>query len=103
MDRRAELDEIFKDCDENCKKMVIPMLDEVVFLEEKLKYLKGLPFLRVNPDNIGQQKATPASKQYKEYLQQYNNIIKTLTGVLKKGTDEEESPLRAFMRTFDEE
>ena len=28
------------------------------------------------------QKATPASKMYKEFLQQYNNCIKTLTSLI---------------------
>lgn len=75
-----------------------PLIDEVVFLEERLETLKKLPFLRVNPKNPEQQKSTPAQKQYKELLQQYVNIIRTL--IRATGTDEadEESPLRRWVK-----
>ena len=76
-----------------------PLIDEVVFLEGRLETLKKLPFLRVNPKNPEQQKSTPAQKQYKELLQQYVNIIRTL--IRATGTDEadEESPLRAWVKS----
>ena len=75
----------------------MPMIDDVVFLEAQLKELRKLPFLRINPKDPTQQKPTPAAKQYKELLQQYNNCIKILTGILRKDAPEEESPLRAFL------
>ena len=76
-----------------------PLIDEVVFLEGQLETLKKLPFLRVNPKNPEQQKSTPAQKQYKELLQQYINIIRTL--IRATGTDEadEESPLRKWVKS----
>ena len=33
MTRREELDEIFKDVDENKKKLIKPLLDDIAFLE----------------------------------------------------------------------
>lgn len=76
-----------------------PLIDEVIFLEGRLETLKKLPFLRVNPKNPEQQKSTPAQKQYKELLQQYVNIIRTL--IRATGTDEtdEESPLRKWVKS----
>lgn len=74
------------------------LIDEIVFIEEQLIELKKLPFINVNQKNPMQQKATPASKQYKELLQQYNNSLRLLfrlSGDLG-GEPEEESPLRQW-------
>lgn len=77
---------------------LMPLIDEVVFLENRLEELKKLPFIKVNPKNPTQQKSTPAQKQYKELLQQYVNIIRVL--IRATGTDEsdEESPLRKWVK-----
>lgn len=77
---------------------LMPLIDEVVFLEGRLEELKKLPFIKVNPKNPAQQKSTPAQKQYKELLQQYVNIIRVL--IRATGTDEsdEESPLRKWVK-----
>lgn len=104
MTRKQELLKIFDQIDD-AKGIIAPMIDDVVFLESQLDELRKLPFIRVNPKNKADQKPTPAAKQYKELLQQYNNCIKILTGILRKDTSEEDSPLRAFLnsRKKDEE
>lgn len=76
---------------------LIPLIDEVVYLEEQLDYLRSLPKIKVNPKNPTQQKATPAAKMYKELLQQYSNIIKILLKATGADTDSEDSPLRRWM------
>lgn len=96
MKRKEELIKIF-DQIEDTKDIVLPMIDDVVFLEEQLQVLRKLPFIRVNAKDPTMQKPTPAAKQYKELLQQYNNCIKILTGIIRKDAVEEESPLRAFL------
>lgn len=97
MSRKQDLLKVFAEI-EDVKEIVTPLIDDVVFLEERLTELRALPFIRVNPNNNADQKATPAAKQYKEFLQQYNNCIKILCGVLTKNAVEDESPLRAFLR-----
>ena len=97
MTRKQELMKVFEDV-ENVKDVITPLIDDVVFLEERLNELRALPFIRVNPKNNADQKATPAAKQYKEFLQQYNNCIKILCSVLTKNAAEDESPLRAFLK-----
>ena len=97
MSRKSELLKVFEQV-EDSKEVIIPLIDDVVFLEEQLQELRKLPFLRVNPKDPSMQKATPAAKQYKELLQQDNNCIKILTGVLRKDVAEEDSPLRAFLQ-----
>ena len=80
------------------------LVDEIIFIEGRLEELRKPPFIAVNPKNPAQQKATPASKQYKELLQQYNNSLRLLyhlSGDLG-GEQEEESPLRAWLRSREE-
>lgn len=96
--RKEELVSIFAGMD-NVKDIVLPMIDDVVFLEDQLEELRKLPFIRVSKQDPSLQKATPAAKQYKEMLQQYNNCIKILTGILRKDSAEEESPLREYIRS----
>ena len=92
MDRKQELLEIIDN-----DPVLSQLVDEIIFLEKQLIELKKLPFIKVNPKNPAQQKSTPAQKQYKELLQQYTNVIKTVARI--SGTDEndEESPLRMWM------
>jgi len=77
---------------------LVPMVDEILFLENQLDELKKLPFIRVNPKNQYQQKSTQAQKQYKELLQQYTNMIKVLMRLSGADETDEESPLRAWVR-----
>lgn len=75
------------------------LIDEVIFIEEQLVALKKLPFISVNPKNPMQQKTTPAAKQYKELLQQYNNSLRLLLRLSGEfGEAEEDSPLRKWIK-----
>ena len=96
--RKEELLKVFDNI-EDTKGIILPLIDDVVFLEEQLDYLRTLPFIRVSTVDPSLQKATPASKQYKELLQQYNNCIKILTGIVRKDGTEDVSPLRAYLNS----
>lgn len=96
-----DLKKIFENIDPDVKVLIDPMVDEVLFLESKLKDLKQYPFLVANPKNASQQRVTPAGKQYKEFLQQYSNCIKVLSSVLTKNGEEEESPLRTYLKSLE--
>ena len=98
INRKEELQKLFLDLDESAKQIVLPMIDDVVFLEEQLAELKKYPFISINPANKAQQKATAAGKQYKEFLQQYNNCIKILLSLVNSDAGDEESPLRLYMK-----
>lgn len=93
-DRKKELEKIIEGIDEDVKTIVTPMLDDMVFLENMLKNLRRLPFIKVHPEDKTIQKPTIAAKQYKELLQQYNNCVKILCGVLGKSENDEGSTLR---------
>ena len=98
MTRKEELLKVFENVDDDLKKVVTPLIDDVVFLEERLNELRKLPFIRVNPTKPAMQKNTPACKMYKELLQQYNNCIKILCGVIGKNGDVETSPLQEYLK-----
>ena len=87
---------LIKACEGSNMELIKNIIDEVIFLEEQLQELKKLPLIKVNPENPSQQKATPAAKQYKEFLQQYNNLIKLLFSVSGQDEKSETSPLRMW-------
>ena len=99
-ERKKALLEIINKAESQNDIKAVQLVEEIVFLEEQLKELKKLPFISVNPKNPAQQKATPASKQYKELLQQYNNSLRLLlrlSGDIGENT-EEASPLRKWLK-----
>lgn len=98
MDRMQELQAMFKSVDENKQKIVSPLIEEAVFLESQMTYLKQYPFIKFHPTNPNLQKVTAAGKQYREYLQTYTNIIDKLCRMYGRDEGDEESPLRAFLK-----
>ena len=100
MSRLDDLKEIFEKVDKDRRDLAEPMIYNAEFLEKKLMYLRTLPFIRVHPDDPTLQKRTEASKQYKELMQSYTNIIKVLNSILQKNAIEDEDEFDAFEREF---
>ena len=75
----------------------VPLVTEMVYLEEQLDELRELPKIKVHPKDKTKQKTTPAAKLYKEYLQQYTNIVRILIKVTGADETDEDSPLRKWM------
>jgi hypothetical protein len=103
MSRRDELISIIP---EDSLELVSSVIDDVVFLEGRLEELKKLPFIQVHPQDATKQRSTPASKLYKEFLQQYINCIKMIEGVIYRdkrleGDEAEESPLRKWFKEYE--
>ena len=97
-ERTAKLLEIARAAGEEEK--AAELVEDIAFLEQRLQELRRLPFLRIDPNNPERQRPTPASRQYKELLQQYNNSLKLfckLCGDLRE--EEAESPLRAWLKS----
>lgn len=104
MDRREELITLIP---EDSVDLVKDVVDEIIFLEGKLEELKKLPFIQIHPTDSSVQRNTPASKMYKEFLQQYINCVKVIEGVIYRdkrleGDEVEESPLRKWFREYDD-
>lgn len=101
MNRKEELLKILTEKDSKNSIKAEQLVEEIIFIEEQLRELKKLPFLSVHPKNPALQKATPASKQYKEMMQQYNNSLRLLfrlSGDIN-GETEDESPLRQWVKS----
>ena len=96
MERREELLKLVNDSNA-CT--IIPLIDKMLFLEGQLEGLEKLPMIKINPNNPEQQKATPAAKLYKEFLQQYTNVIKVISHATDDDGREEDSPLRAWVKS----
>lgn len=79
-----------------------PLVTEMVYLENQLDELRELPKIKVHPSDPTKQKTTPAAKLYKEYLQQYTNIVRILMKATGVDETEEESPLRRWMNEHTE-
>ena len=99
MNRKEELLKIINKTGADNEIKAAQLIDEIVFIEERLVELKKLPFIRVSKRNPAIQETTPASKQYKELLQQYNNCLRILFRISgEQEENEEESPLRKWAR-----
>lgn len=96
MDRREELRKLVKKTNAD---VIYPVIDKMLFLEKTLEELEGLPMIKVSPDDPQRQKATPAAKLYKEFLQQYTNCVKVVAHAIGDDGKEEDSPLRAWVKS----
>lgn len=97
MERREELIKYI--CNDKNNITLEPVIDEFLFIENQLNELRKLPFIKVNPNNPTQQKATLAAKQYKELLQQYTNILKILMKITGSDETDNESPLQKWIKS----
>lgn len=103
----SRYDELMSIIPEDSVELVKSVVEDMVFLEERLTELKQLPFIEVHPKNPVKQRSTPASKLYKEFLQQYINAVKMIEGVIYRdkrleGDEVEESPLRKWFKEYDD-
>ena len=101
MERLEELKQIFEKIDENKRAVIVPLLNDIVFLENRLSDLRKLPMIRVSQKNPARQEVTPAGKQYKEYMQSYLNAIKVLQKTLYIEGESGESPLMKALKEFE--
>lgn len=79
--------------------VLIPLVDEIINLEERLNEVGKLPFYKVDPKNPERQKMLPVFRIYKELLQQYTNCIKVLSHASGQDESGEESPLRKWVNS----
>ena len=77
---------------------LVTLIEDMIYLEQELDKLRTLPKIKVDPKNTLRQKPTPAARLYKEFLQQYTNVVKLLIRATGTGEDDAESPLRDWFR-----
>lgn len=95
MTRKEELLKLFQKQDD--KALIERLIDEMLELETKLdEYKQVLNTTPINSNN--KEKYKFYHTLYKDFLQQYNNIIKTLVRVNGSTAGEEDSPLKAYFK-----
>lgn len=108
MTRKEELENIFKDADENRRVIASKLIDEAVYQESELQkiheILDNTGFVRVHPKNPNIQQHMPAAKAYKELSQTYNNTIKTLNMICGRNESEpEDDEFMEFLNNYKKE
>ena len=95
--RIKDLQNIFKDVPAEQRAVILPLIDEVAFMESEMQYLRKLPQIRIHPKDKTRQEITQAGKRYREIMQTYNSAIKTLLSVLQRnGVDDDDGLLKAL-------
>lgn len=93
MDRRTELLEAIEH-----DATLIPLIDDMIYLEEQLEYLRTLPKIKVHPKDKTLQKTTPAARMYRESLANYTNIVRLLLRARGIDENDESTPLREWAK-----
>lgn len=96
MDRKEKLMKLVNNSNAD---VIVPLIDKLLFLENQLERLEKLPMIKFNPNNPEQQKTTPAAKLYKEFLQQYTNVVKIISHVAGDESESDVSPLREWVKS----
>ena len=100
VNRKNEIYSLFEHIDEHERELIGPLLEQVLFLEQRMSELQKLPFLKINPKNPMMQKATPAAKVYKECMQSYMNAIRILLNTLRKVESSAADELLEHLKEF---
>lgn len=100
MTRYEELASHLENVDESKKEIVLSLLSDFVFYEEKILELRKYPQYIINPKNPQLQKTLPVHKILKDYQAQKNDIA---TKILRTLVNEigEESALAKALRDFE--
>ena len=98
--RKSTLKEIFADIDPGERELIDNLVDEVVYLEERMTQLKAMPFIAVHPRNPAIQRTTAAARQYKECSQSYMNAIRILLSILNKAETTAQDELLKKLEEF---
>lgn len=89
--------EVFNEMDESRRTLAGKLIDEMVFLEDRMAECRQMAFIETN--SKGEQRMTPAWKIYKDCLSQYSNNVRILLNMTgKQGEEKKDSPLRAYFR-----
>jgi hypothetical protein len=99
--RIEDLKKIFADIPDEQRAVILPLLDEVAFMETEMKYLRTLPQIRVHAKDKTRQEITAAGKRYREIMQTYNSAIKTLLSVLQRNGVEDDDGLLKALQEFE--
>jgi hypothetical protein len=95
-----KLNEIFNDVDESYKKLVEGLIQDAAFLYAENYILKQTleqtGMIKIHPGNATLQKPLPAAKEYRQNLNSYSVVIKSLSSILQKKIDDDDDDMNEF-------
>ena len=99
---RAKLLEIFKDVDPSKAKLVEGLIEEAAFIRvENMKLRRTLVetgMVKIHPVHKDIQRPVETARQYRQNVNSYAVLIKTLNGILMKDTVDEDDPFDTWLR-----
>jgi len=99
---RARLLEIFKNVDPSKAALIDGLIDEAAYLKIENAELRALMFdtgmVKVHPHHKELQKPVEAARQYRQNVNSYSVVIKTLNGILSKDAAPEEDEFDAWIK-----
>lgn len=95
MTRAEELKALFEKVEKPYRLVIDSQIEELIYTEERLKELKRLPFLMVN--GKGESRPTANAKQYKEFSQIRDSIIRNLVKIIEKHSEKEKGAFEEWL------
>lgn len=95
MERFDELASYIK-CDEPKKSLILSLLSDFVFYENKIKELREYPQYIINPNNPLQQKKLPVHNMIKDFQAQKNDIATKISRMIDGEALEESALIKAL-------
>lgn len=96
MNRFEELASHLTNVDESKKEIILSLLSDFVFYENKIKELRSYPQYIINPKNPQQQKVLPVHRILKDYQAQKNDIATKILRTLQGEAVEESALMKAL-------
>lgn len=96
MSRYEELSSYIKDLEEPKKSIVLSLLSDFVFYENKINELRNYPQYIINPRNPQQQKTLPVHRIIKDFQAQKNDIAVKILRTLVNEQVEESALMKAL-------
>lgn len=98
----AKLTELFADVEPSKMKLVEGLIKDAAFLFSENFALKETltktGMIKIHPNYPDMQRTIPAAKEYRQNLNSYAVIIKTLNGILQKNVSEGDDDFDEFMK-----
>lgn len=95
-----KLNEIFNDVEESDRKLVEGLIQDAAFLYaenyELKQILEKTGMIKIHPDNPSLQKPLPIAKEYRQNLNSYSIVIKSLSSVLQKKIDDDDDDMGEY-------
>lgn len=101
MDRYKELSSYMDDLEEPKKTLVLSLLKDFVFYENKIDEIRKYPQYIINPHNPLQQKKLPVHNMLKDFQAQKNDIAIKISRMIDGETTEESPLMKALERLND--